>query len=71
VDKATDLPPIAGRDEILTLLTASARKGHVGAMRLLLAGLDTDDEGDSAVDAGGSEDESEVSSIIDELAKRR
>jgi hypothetical protein len=53
-------PEIATRAEILTYLTAAARRGHVPAMRLLLEEL-RHDEGDQA----GSP------SVIDELSAKR
>jgi hypothetical protein len=57
---AKRLSHIADRDEILVLLTAQARNGHVGAMRLLLQELRIDG------DQGVTEAE-----FIDELARKR
>jgi hypothetical protein len=51
---------VADRDEILVLLSTAARKGHVGAMRLLLEEHRRADE--SAP---------ETPSVIDELSKKR
>lgn len=53
-------PKVATRDELLILLTESARKGHVGAMRLLLQELRLD----------GIDNEA-ASDFIDELALKR
>ena len=50
---------IATRDEILQLLSDAARKGHVGAMRLMLEEIRHD--GDRAA----------TSSVIDELSTKR
>jgi hypothetical protein len=51
---------IADRDEVLALLTAAARKGNVGAMRLLLEELRRDEAGQTV-----------TSGVIDELARKR
>jgi hypothetical protein len=50
---------VADRDEILSLLSDAARKGHVGAMRLLLEEHRRADE------------PTEAPSVIDELSKKR
>ena len=52
-------PLIADRGEILGLLSTAARKGHVGAMRLLLEELRRDNENPAE------------KSVIDELAAKR
>jgi hypothetical protein len=51
--------PIADREEILLLLSDAARKGHVGAMRLLLEEQRRDGEAPAA------------SNVIDEIAAKR
>lgn len=55
-----EVSEVANRDEILQLLSVAARKGHVGAMRLLLEEL----RHDGTVPAAKP-------SVIDELAGKR
>lgn len=53
---------VATRDELLLLLSGAARRGNVGAMRVLLEELRRD---------AGDEDASDPFSGLDELAPRR
>jgi hypothetical protein len=57
--KPIPVSDIAGRDEILLLLSAAARRGNVPAMRLLLEEQRRDGEAPAA------------SNVIDEIAAKR
>jgi hypothetical protein len=55
---------VADREELLVLLSEAARKGRVGAMRILLTELQRDTGSEPAPPEP-------FSSVIDEITKRR